>query len=50
MLLDCVDLEDSWRDDFRRCRRWMVIIELLQLGSLCILVGAINNFICLISV
>ena len=40
----------SWRVVFRRCRRWMVIIELLQLGLLCFLVGAINNFICLIRV
>ena len=50
VLLDCVILGCSWRVDFRRCRRWMVIIELLQLGLLCFLVGAINNFICLIRV
>ena len=29
VLLDCVLLGYSWRVDFRSCRRWVVVVELL---------------------
>ena len=47
VLLDCVMLGYSWRDYFRRCRRWMVANYRIFVVGFCFLVGVKINLICL---